>query len=163
MEHYILSHIQHISTPLQQEPVNHTLFLSVIYGGREGLLPSCNENCVLRPTRFTQRKFCASPNALRSTEILCFAQPASLNIQCNYILQIPIRGLSVFTVLFCGLSFMYATAVTTYHYCHHCHSCHYWHFCHCSHYCHLCHHCHYCHLCHDYPPLLCIIIFCTYV
>ena len=31
------------------------------------LCASPNGNCVLRPTRFAQRKLCASPNALRST------------------------------------------------------------------------------------------------
>ena len=65
---------------------------------------SLNGNCVLRPTLFAQRKLCASPNALPSTEIvfrptrfaqrklcacptqtLCFAQR---NIQCNNILFI---------------------------------------------------------------------------
>ena len=41
-----------------------------------------NKNCVLLPTCFTQRKLCASPNALRSMEIVCFAQHASLNTNC---------------------------------------------------------------------------------
>ena len=46
------------------------------------LRASPNGNCVLRTTRFTQQKLCASPNSLRSTEIVCFAQRASLNANC---------------------------------------------------------------------------------
>ena len=70
-------------------PRSLRVFLSVLfltwktvvgsYGGREGfsLLPSHNENCVLRATEivcFPQRKLCASPNILRSREIVHFAR-----------------------------------------------------------------------------------------
>ena len=44
------------------------------------LLPSCNANCALRVTKivcFAQRKLCASPNALHSTEIVCFTLPST--------------------------------------------------------------------------------------
>ena len=79
---------------------------------------SLNRNCVLRPTLFAQRKLCASPNGncaspniLRPTQTLSFAQR---NIQCNNIFfsSYSYKRISFFTV---------TIVWTVLHICHCCH------------------------------------------